>query len=169
VEFEWMPFELRPYPNETLRPEGEHLQRAWKERVLPLAERMGVPMRLPQASPQPHTHLAHEGLQFAKEHGRANEYNHAVMSAFFQNSEDIGDVEVLTRIAGRAGLNEQEFRRALEERRYREQHQRLLRDAYQSLGISAVPSFFIGRRRLQGLYPKEILEQVIEEELKRKS
>lgn len=28
VGVEWMPFELRPYPNETLRPDGDYLQRA---------------------------------------------------------------------------------------------------------------------------------------------
>ena len=28
VEVEWMPFELRPEPHETLRPEGDYLRRA---------------------------------------------------------------------------------------------------------------------------------------------
>ena len=42
-----MPFELRPYPNESLRPEGEYLQRAWRQSVYPIARRMGVPIKLP--------------------------------------------------------------------------------------------------------------------------
>ena len=71
-----MPFELRPYPNETLRPECDYLQRAWQQSVDPIARRMGVPIRLPAVSPQPHTHLAFEGYQYAREHGRGNEYNH---------------------------------------------------------------------------------------------
>ena len=33
VEVEWMPFELRPEPHPTLRPEGEYLQRAWSQSV----------------------------------------------------------------------------------------------------------------------------------------
>jgi hypothetical protein len=41
-----MPFELRPYPNETLRPEGDYLQRAWQQRIYPIAHRMGVPIHL---------------------------------------------------------------------------------------------------------------------------
>lgn len=164
MEFEWLPFELRPYPNPTLRPEGEYLQRAWRDSVYPLAEKLGVDIRLPQVSPQPYTHLAHEGMLFAKEHGKANEYNHAVMKAFFQKSEDIGNPDVLARIAGEVGLNEEEFCRALENPRYRQTHHQLLREAYE-LGITAVPTFFIGRRRLQGLYPKEVLGEIIEEEL----
>ena len=160
-----MSFELRPYPNPTLRPEGEYLQKAWQERVYPLAEKLGVTIRLPRVSPQPHTHLAHEGLQFAKEHGKANEYNHAVMTAFFQDSEDIGSIDVLTRIAGRVGLDENEFREALEQRKYKDVHRRLQRHAYEDMGIQAVPTFIIGTRRLAGLYPVEALEQVIKDEL----
>ena len=43
-----MPFELRPYPNQTLRPDGEYLQRAWRQSVYPIARQMGVPITLPK-------------------------------------------------------------------------------------------------------------------------
>jgi predicted DsbA family dithiol-disulfide isomerase len=68
-----MPFELRPEPHPTLRPEGDYLRRAWQQSVYPLARRMGVEIRLPPVSPQPHTHLAWEGFHFAKGHGRASD------------------------------------------------------------------------------------------------
>ena len=42
VAVEWMPFELRPYPEPTLRPEGEYLRSAWERSVYPLAARLGV-------------------------------------------------------------------------------------------------------------------------------
>lgn len=29
VDIEWMPFELRPHPTPTLRPEGSYLQTIW--------------------------------------------------------------------------------------------------------------------------------------------
>lgn len=161
-----MPFELRPYPTPTLRPEGDYLQKAWQERVYPLAKQLGVTIRLPQVSPQPHTELAHEGLQFAKEHGKANEYTHAVMTAFFQNSENIGSLDVLTRVASNVGLDPDEFRKALQEHRYRDVHRRQLQQAYE-LGIQAVPTFFIGTRRLSGLYPADVLEQIVNDELAR--
>jgi predicted DsbA family dithiol-disulfide isomerase len=78
-----MPFELRPYPNETLRPEGDYLQRAWHQSVYPIARMMGVPIKLPDVSPQPHTHLAFEGYQYAREHGQGNAHNDRVLQAFF--------------------------------------------------------------------------------------
>lgn len=160
-----MPFELRPYPTPTLEPKGEYLQRAWRESVLPLAERFGVFMKLPEVSPQPHTHLAFEGYQYAKQYGKGNEYNHSIFSAFFQKGENIGDINVLTRLAKEIGLNQDEFRQALRERKYRESHQLALKHAYEEARITAVPTFFIGTRRLQGLHPAESLKIIIEEEL----
>src|SRR5215212_9056241 len=122
-----MPFELRPYPAETLRPEGDYLQRAWRQSVYPIARRMGVPITLPAVSPQPHSHLAFEGFQYARERGRGNEYNHRVLEAFFVEGRDIGDIGVLTKLAREVGLDETAFGEALRSRRYKEAHQRALR------------------------------------------
>jgi predicted DsbA family dithiol-disulfide isomerase len=160
-----MPFELRPYPNETLRPEGDYLQRAWQQRVYPIAQQLGVPIKLPTVSPQPHSHLAFEGYQFAREHGKGNEYNHRVLTAFFVDSQDIGDIGVLTKLAGEVGLNEREFEAALRSRKYQETHQRALRHAYEEAGVTGVPLFVIGNRVLTGLQSRETLEAVIADEL----
>ena len=54
-------------------------------------------------SRQPHTHLAFEGHQYPKEHGKGNEYNHRVLEAFFVESRDISDIGVLTKLAGEVG------------------------------------------------------------------
>src|SRR5947207_3363221 len=134
-----MPFELRPYPNETLRPEGDYLKRAWQQSVYPIAQQMDVPIKLPTVSPQPHSHLAFEGFQYAKEHRKGNEYNHRVLTAFFVESQDIGNTDVLTKLAGEIGLNEKEFEEALRTRKYKEAHQRALRHAYQEAGVTQGP------------------------------
>ena len=68
VAIEWLSFELRPEPVPTLLPEGDYLQRAWSQSVYPIARRMGVPIVLPDVSPQPRTTLAFEGYQFARAH-----------------------------------------------------------------------------------------------------
>ena len=162
---EWMPFELRPEPHPTLRPEGDYLQRAWQQRVYPIARQLGVPIRLPEVSPQPHTHLAFEGYQYAREHGKGNDHNYRVLTAFFVESQDIGDIGVLTKLAGEAGLDEQGFGEALKSRKYRELHRRALRHAYEEAGVTGVPMFVIGDRVLTGLQDKGTLEAMIEEEM----
>lgn len=161
VKVEWMPFELRPEPNPTLRPEGDYLQRAWAQSVYPMAERVGVEIVLPKVSPQPHTHLAFEGYQYAKANGKGNEYNDRMFRAFFQEEQDIGDIDVLTELAGELELDETEFREALEKRQYREAHQAALSHAVEEVGISAVPTFLIGEVVLSGVQNKETLEWAI--------
>src|SRR5579871_5732313 len=162
-----MPFELRPEPLPTLRPEGDYLQRAWQQSVYPLARRMGVPITLPAVSPQPHTHLAFEGYQYAREDGKGNDYNHRVLKAFFVEGQDIGQINVLAKLAGEVGLNEKEFEQALRTRKYREAHRQALRHAYEEADVTGVRMFVIGDRVLTGLRDRGTLEAVIEEELAR--
>ncbi|EXX86774.1 hypothetical protein BG53_05460 [Paenibacillus darwinianus] len=169
VAVEWMPYELRPYPNETLRPEDEYLPRVWNQSVYPMAEQYGVNMVLPRVSPQPHTHLAFEGFQYAKEHGKGNEYNHRMFKAFFQEELDIGQVDVLMKLAGEIGLDEAEYREALESGKYREAHKQALAHAYNEAQITAVPTIVIGETVLRGVRSREALEQAITKELAKQS
>lgn len=167
AQIEWRPFELRPYPAQTLRPEGEYLQRTWAESVYPLATRMGVKIVLPRVSPQPHTTLAFEGFQYASERGEADRYTHEVFTAFFQEEQDIGDVEALVGVAGRVGLDEADFRDALKTRRYQEAHERALAQAVRVAKVQAVPTIIIGRQIVRGLASREILVHMIREQVQR--
>jgi predicted DsbA family dithiol-disulfide isomerase len=165
VEVEWMPYELRPYPNETLKPEGHYLQSSWKQSVYPMAERMGINIVLPRVSPQPYSHLAFEGYQYAKEKGKGNEYNDRILRAFFQEEQDIGDIDVLTQLAGELHLDEKEYREALETRKYKEVHQKALQHAYREADITAVPTLVIGDTKVSGIRSKEMLQQIIDNEI----
>lgn len=162
VEVEWMPFELRPHPTPTLRPEDAYLQTVWPRSVYPLAERHGVRIRLPSVSPQPYTALAWEGYQFAREHGKGAEYNDRVLQAFFQEDRDIGRPDVLAGLAGEIGLDAGAFAQALAERRHAGAHRQALAQA-QALGVSAVPSFLIGGQLHAGVQPRETLLRALRE------
>jgi predicted DsbA family dithiol-disulfide isomerase len=160
VRVEWMPFELRPHPHPTLRPEGEYLQSVWRRSVYPLAASLGIEIQLPAVSPQPYSRLALEGLQFAKERGRATEYVDAVFRAFFQQGLDIGSVDVLKDVARGAGLPDEEFAAALREGRYARSHEEALRRAHE-LGIRAVPTILVGNRRIEGMPDSEALREIL--------
>jgi predicted DsbA family dithiol-disulfide isomerase len=92
---------------------------------------MDIPIVLPNVSPQPYTHLAFEGYQYAKEKGKANDYNDRMLRAFFQEEKNIGDIDVLTKLAGEIRLDEDEYKEALKMGRYKETHQKALEHAYQ--------------------------------------
>ena len=165
VEVEWMPFELRPAPNPTLRPEGQYLQQAWRNSVYPMAERMGVEIRLPRVSPQPHTDLAFEGYQYAKERDKGNEYNDRILRAFFQEEQDIGNLDALVKLADGVGLDETDFRNALVSHTHRQSTKRPF-NTLKKIGVEAVPTFIIGNRVLTGVQDRETLERAIEEAVK---
>ena len=160
VEIEWMPFELRPFPKPTLRPEEEYLPKVWRTSVYPMAENMGIDIKLPMVSPQPHTHLAFEGFQFAKEQGKGDAYTMRLFEAFFKENQDLGKVEVLTKLAEEVGLDPEAFREVLESRKYKEQHEEALEKSYQ-MGIQAVPTFQIDNKLYQGVMPKQQLKEIL--------
>lgn len=162
VEVEWLPFELRPFPTPTLRPGEEYLPKVWRTSVYPMAKELGVDIKLPSVSPQPHTHLAFEGFQYAKEQGKGDAYTIRLFEAFFKEDKDIGKVEVLTRLAEQVGLDPIAFREILDNRTYKEQHQEALQQTYE-IGIKAVPTFKIGEDYYQGVIPKEELEKILRE------
>ncbi|MFE2754475.1 DsbA family protein [Actinosynnema sp. NPDC059335] len=156
----WRPHELRPYPNPTLRPEDDYLPRVWRSSVYPMAERLGVPIKLPTVSPQPYTHLPFEGSLFAEEHGRAKEYHLAVLKAFFQHDLDIGRPDVLAEIAAEVGLDAGEFAAALAERRYADRHRDRLAEA-RAAGVRAVPTIDIGSHRIEGVPSPDELRKAL--------
>ncbi|AYN44036.1 2-hydroxychromene-2-carboxylate isomerase [Streptomyces dangxiongensis] len=163
VEIEWMPFELRPHPTPTLRPEDEYLPAVWARSVYPMARRMGVDITLPTVSPQPYTRLAFEGYQYAAEHGRAAEYTPRMLRAFFQENRDIGRVDVLTDIARELGLDGDEFAQALIDGTYTAAHQEALRSAA-AYRVSVAPTLVIGERhRIEGVpSPAQIRKAVLD-------
>jgi predicted DsbA family dithiol-disulfide isomerase len=151
LTIEWMPYELRPAPQPTLRPEGEYLVQVWRDSVYPMAERLGIPIKLPNFSPQPHTGLAFEGFQYALSQGKGPAYTHRMFTAFFQEERNIGELSVLTELAEELRFETLGFRHALESRKYRERHRQALRHAQEEMHISAVPTFLKGSHRLEGL------------------
>ncbi len=150
VEIEWKPFELRPHPQPTLRPEDEYLPSIWERAVYPMARRMGVDITLPTVSPQPYTRLAFEGYQYAAEHGKGVAYTQRMFRAFFRDDLDLGEPDVLARLAEEIGLDGAGFRKALDEGTYTEKHQEALREAA-AHRVQAVPTIIVGDQRVEGV------------------
>lgn len=167
IDIEWIPFEKRVQPHNTLQPEDRSLH--WEQFVYPLAKKMGISIARPNVSPYPGSHLAAEAYYFAKLNGKANEYNDRLLHAFFQEQQNIGQMEVLVDIASAIGLDHAACRKALEQRLYREMHEKAMAHAYNELGIVTAPTFLIGRKKVSGIQSKEVLKQIIEQEQEQKS
>jgi predicted DsbA family dithiol-disulfide isomerase len=159
VDIVWRAFELRPDPVPTLDPSGAYLHRVWGSSVYPMAERLGMTIRLPPL--QPRSRLAHEAAHWARSQARFDDYNAAVFRAFFERGEDIGDIAVLTALAAQLGLSADALRRALENHAFL---QSVLDDERlaQTLGISGVPAFVANRKAaLSGIQPVTALKALV--------
>lgn len=142
-------FALRPYPVPTLEPSGEYLTRVWREAVYPMAQRMGMALRLPPV--QPRSRLAHAAAFFAAANSRLEEFQEGVYRAFFERGEDIGCVEVLAVLGREIGLDAAALRLALETRKFEAQVV-ADEDRAQSLGVRAVPAYVTrGERVVMGV------------------
>lgn len=151
VQIRVRPFELRPDPVPTLRPEDEYLPRVWRDSVYPMAERVNVPVRLPSVSPQPRTEKAFLVLQLAQEHGVAEAYSQAMFAAFFQEDRDIGDEDVIVDIAESVGIEAASARQAMNSPERLRQHRADLAYATETVGVTAVPSFVVNGKLVQGV------------------
>lgn len=167
VEVEWMPFELCPSPSPKLDPVNDPSKlQLWDRFITPTIKSLGIDMKLPNVSPHPYTDLAFEGFHFAKEQGKEKEFNDRIFKAFFQEQQDIGNIDVLSKLAVEIGLVESAFREALVTRKYKELQQKALQHAYNEADITSVPTFIIGDKRLQGFNSKETFDKVIDQEYK---
>ncbi|QNI02130.1 DsbA family protein [Halomonas sp. SH5A2] len=151
VDIQWRPFELRPAPVPTLKVEDPYLPRVWREAVYPMAEKLGVAIKLPNISPQPRTDKAFEVFAMAEDQGVGHAYSMATLKAFFQQERDIGDPTVLADIAESVGLARQAVLEALEHGHYRERHQAALRHAVDEARIQSVPTLIIDGETIQGV------------------
>lgn len=156
------PFELRPDPVPTLRPEDEYLPRVWRDAVYPMAERVGVPVRLPSVSPQPRTEKAFLVLQLAQEQGLAEVYSRAMFVAFFQDDRDIGDEDVIVDIAETLGMDAASVRKAMSSPERLRQHRVDLAHATKTVGVTVVPGIVVDGTLLQGVPSATRLKKAVD-------
>ncbi|WP_227367442.1 DsbA family protein [Halomonas sp. M20] len=161
VEIKWRPYELRPAPVPTLRVEDPYLPQVWQHSVYPLAERLGVPIKLPAISPQPRTDKAFEVFALADDQGLGHAFTMRVFKAFFQEEKDIGSPEVLADLAQDIGLDREEALTALAQGTYRQRQREAQRHAVEEANITSVPTIIVGKRTFAGVPDPAQLQQAI--------
>jgi predicted DsbA family dithiol-disulfide isomerase len=163
LRLDWTHFPLHP---ET-PPEGQLLSdlfagreeqiREMQARLERLMEDEGLPFRSRE-----HTYnsrLAQELAEWAEGEGAPGIHD-ALFRAYFAEGENIGDPEVLARIAGGLGLPEQEAREVLATRRFSPAVDRDWRRS-RELGVTGVPTFVAGGYGVVGAQAYEALEQLV--------
>jgi predicted DsbA family dithiol-disulfide isomerase len=144
----------------TLDPNGDYLHRVWGSSVYPLAERLGIDIKLPPV--QPRSRRTHQAAHWARRHGKFRAYNDALFRAFFQRGEDIGNTDVLTRLASGMALDADDLRQALDNDLHLENVLADEREA-KKLGLRGVPALIANRKiAISGVQSLEDLQKFVE-------
>jgi predicted DsbA family dithiol-disulfide isomerase len=172
VEVESWAYDLRP----DLPPEGLPRDLLYRDaRYTPeyfqhlrqVAEASGI--RLGRPPVVANTHKAHEATEFAKEQGAVDSFSRAVFAAYWEEEENIGEIDTLCRLAQECGLDGQALRQALESGRYTQRVEEQMGWARRQ-GIGGVPTFiFDGRFALEGAQSYDVFKSISERILARRS
>ncbi len=143
IEFDAWAYNLRPgippagLPRDEVY-KGSRYPAGYLDNLRQMARESGIEMIAPPVVAN--TFKAHEATEFAKAGGRLPEFHRAVFAAYWERGENIGDEEVLCRLAGECGLDAEGLRAALADGRYREPVEEQMEWA-RAAAVGGVPTF----------------------------
>jgi predicted DsbA family dithiol-disulfide isomerase len=163
AKVDWLPFDLHPeYP-----PEGiprEELQRRYPEDVHERTRRMVEATGLsynPPVDVVPNSRKALEVTELARDRGLHEQVHTRLMHAYWEESQNIGDEDVLLGLVAEVGLDAEEARATLAERRYADRVDASTHAA-QRQGVNGIPAFVLDERLLiLGAQPHETFEHAL--------
>jgi predicted DsbA family dithiol-disulfide isomerase len=125
-----------------------------------LAEAEGIEIGSPPI--QSNSHLAFELASFAREQGKAEAVHRELFHDYFTEGRNIGDIDALGDIASAAGMDRNEAREALADRRFAGVVDEEIAWARDS-GITATPTFIFDERyALVGAQDYSAFEKMME-------
>jgi predicted DsbA family dithiol-disulfide isomerase len=84
-----------------------------------------------------------------------------MFKAYFEDLENIGDLDTLVRIGADAGVNPEELRQSLSEGRYRQRVDEGI-DWSRSVGVTAIPTFVFNERYgMVGAHEQDAFRQMM--------
>ena len=165
VDVEWRPF----YLYFDTPPEGrelpEHVKRARaqgsEERLRQMAESYG--MKFQSVQRIYNTRLAHEATEYARQHGKGNEFHKVVFRKVYADGQDPSQWDVLHAAAEEVGLDADAMQREVENETYMATVVDQVRWAYQ-IGVTGVPTYVINNRYgIVGAQPYEVFQNALEQ------
>ncbi len=171
VDVEWRPFYLRP----DTPPEGmdlpDYVLRARangsEERLSNMARMHGL--KFASTERIYNTRIAHEATEYAREHGKVNEFHRVVFRKVYADGQDISKWDVLRPAAEEVGLDADVMQTVVDNGKYTAEVAGQVRHA-QEIGVTGVPTYVINDRyAVVGAQPYEAFKNALAQILKAKS
>ncbi len=107
------------------------------------------------------TRLAHEATEYAREHGKINEYHRVIFRKVYADGQDISKWDVLRSAAEEAGLNADDMQAVVDSGKYTAEVAEQVRHA-QEIGVTGVPTYVINDRyAIVGAQPYEAFKNAL--------
>ena len=169
VELNWRPFQLDPTIPQGGVSRREYMTKKFgPEKIAAIHERLkdvgaeaGIPFALDKIERSPNTLDAHRVIRWAQPHGTQTSLVDRLFTLYFIEGADIGDRDLLAKLAGEHGLDAKAIRAALATNQDAVAVQQEIASAVR-LGVSGVPFFILaGRFGVSGAQPPEVLADAI--------
>jgi predicted DsbA family dithiol-disulfide isomerase len=165
-ELEWRGFQIHPdwpaagIPADKAREMGDAASRqATWQRIRAMADAVGFEIKQPAVFTNSRAALA--VTEFARESGRDEALEERIYRAYFNQGENIGDADVVARLAGEVGLAGGEVADAIKSPKYEMRLKNNSLAAHQR-GVSGVPTFFIGEFPLVGAQSVDAMRSILQ-------
>jgi predicted DsbA family dithiol-disulfide isomerase len=163
VDVDWRPYYLRP----DTPPEGMDLPdyilkartNGSDERLRSMANMHGMDFKSTERIYN--TRLAHEATEYAREHGKVNEFHKVVFRKVYADGFDISKWDVLRSAAEEVGLDANDMQAVVDSGKYTAQVAEQVRWA-QQIGVTGVPTYVINDRyAIVGAQPYEAFKNAL--------
>ena len=170
MDVEWRPF----YLYFDTPPEGrelpEHVKRARANgsegRLKAIADLYG--MKFVSTKRIYNTRLAHEATEYAREHGKGDEFHKVIFRKVYAEEQDPSQWDVLRSTAEEVDLNADEMQQEVEAEKYTANVADKVRWAYQ-IGVTGVPTYVINNRyAIVGAQPYEVFKGALQQIMNQK-
>jgi predicted DsbA family dithiol-disulfide isomerase len=134
----------------------------WFDAPRQMGERVGVKFNFETITRAPNTLLSHRLIALTPE-SKKEAMIDALYAAYFEHGQDIGDLEMLVKIAGDVGLDMEDIRTRLQSD---EGEREVLAEAQEAhrLGINGVPFFVVNNLyAFSGAQPPEVFLQAMKQ------
>ena len=161
INVTWRPYMLDPTVPEAGMPYRDYMKskfgdgpsnkfKAMREHLEAAAPGAGITFRFGDIPMRPNTLNAHRLMRWATGQGLGNAAAEALFKSFFDDLEDVGNFDILSRIAGEVGLDQELVAELLT----KEDDKNTVREEimfFRNLGVSGVPCFiYQGQFAVQG-------------------
>ncbi len=163
IELEWRPFYLRP----DTPPEGmdlpDYVLQARANGSENHLEKLAQQHNLPFVSTKRfyNTRLAHEATEYARQHGKANEFHKLMFHKVYAEGQNPSEWAVIRAVAHEVGLDAEDMQSVVESGKYTDEVAGQVQRAYQ-IGVSGVPTYVINDKyAVVGAQPYEVFKNAL--------